>query len=452
MKWQHVTFFSLTAFLAACSLDNDVPAVSSPANDNPLLVEWDTPFGVPPFDRIESEHYLPAIRAGMAQQMKEIDTITANSDAPSFANTLEALEKSGRTYSKVSNAFYAVNGANSDEVTKETARIIAPEVSAHDDDILLNSALFERIKGVYDRRGDLSLNDEQRRLLEETHKDFLRAGINLDKASQSRLREINAELATLTTDFRDNLLEETNNFELLVTDRADLGDLPASLVALAAEVAKRRGHNCECWAFTLQRPSINPFLQYSPNRGLRKKIYDGYAMRGDNDNDSDNKNILSRIVQLRAERAKMMGFRSHADYVLVERMAEKPELVYDLLDRVWEPALEAAKAERAARQAMMNAEGIEGSLQGWDWRYYTEKVRKAKYDFDEEALRPYFEVNAVRDGVFELASKLFGLQFEPRDDIPGWHPDQQVFEVRDADGSHLAVLYMDFFARASKRG
>lgn len=452
MKWQYLTIFSLTALLPACSMDDDAPAVDDPAIDNPLLAEWDTPFGVPPFDRIESVHYLPAIRAGMAQQKQEIDAIVANPDQPSFANTLEALEISGRTYGKVSNAFYAVNGAHSDEVTQETAKTIAPEVSAHDDDILLNAALFERISAVYDRRGELSLSDEQRRLLEETHKDFLRAGVNLDAASQSRLREINAELAILTTEFRDNLLAETNDFELLVTDHADLGELPPSLVALAAEEAKRRGHDCECWAFTLQRPSINPFLQYSPNRELRKKIYDGYAMRGDNDNDSDNKGILSRIVRLRAERAAMMGFDSHADYVLVERMAEKPELVYDLLDRVWKPALEAARQERAARQAMMNAEGIEGSLRGWDWRYYTEKVRKARYDFDEEALRPYFEVNAVRDGVFRLATDLFGLQFEPRDDIPGWHPDQQVFEVKEADGSHLAILYMDFFARESKRG
>ncbi|MFQ5983188.1 MAG: M3 family metallopeptidase, partial [Woeseiaceae bacterium] len=256
----------------------------------------------------------------------------------------------------------------------------------------------------------------------------------------------------LTTEFRDNLPEETNDFELLVTDRRDLGDLPSSLVALAAEEATRRGHDCECWAFTLQRPSINPFLQYSPNRGLRKKIYDGYAMRGDRDNDWDNKAVLSRIVQLRAERAALMGFRTHADYVLTDRMAEKPELVYELLDRLWEPALRVAIAERSKCQEMMNAEGIEGDLKAWDWRYYTERVRKAKYDFDEEALRPYFEVNAVTDGAFELANRLFGLQFERRHDIPGWHPDQQVFEVKEADGSHLAILYMDFFARESKRG
>ena len=452
MKWQHHTIITVAVMLAGCADDAQVSDETATLSTNPLMEEWDTPFGVPPFDRIDSEHYLPAIRAGMAEQKGEIAAIIANPDEPTFANTIEALESSGHTYGKVSRAFSAVNGAHSDDVTRETAKTIAPETSAHRDDIRLNAALFERVKKVYDERGDLSLDDEQRRLLEETHKDFLRSGINLDDAAQTRLRDINAELATLTTAFRENILEETNDSELLVTDLADLGDLPGSLVALAADEAKRRGHECECWVFTLQRPSINPFLQYSPNRELRKKMYDGYAMRGDNDNDSDNKEILSRIVQLRAERAAMMGFENHAEFVLTERMAEKPELVYELLDNVWTPALRVAKEEKEARRAMMNAEGIAGELEGWDWRYYTEKVRKAKYDFDDEALRPYFEVNAVRDGVFELATRLFGLQFERRTDIPGWHPDQQVFEVKEADGSHIAILYMDFFARESKRG
>lgn len=452
MKWQHFATIMVAIMLIGCTDDVSVSSGTGISSANPLLEDWDTPFGTPPFDKIESEHYLPALRAGMMEQKKEIGAIVANPAEATFANTIEALEFSGGTYGKVSRAFNAVNGAHSDDITKETARVIAPEYSAHKDDIYLNGALFERISKIYDQRGDLTLGDEQMRLLEETHKGFVRSGINLDEASQARLRDINARLATLTTAFRDNLLAETNNFELLVSDRADLGDLPPSLVALAAEEAERRGHDCECWTFTLQRPSINPFLQYSPNREMRKKLYDGYAMRGDNDNDSDNKEILSQIVQLRAERAEMKGFSNHAAYVLSERMAERPELVYELLDRVWTPALHMAKEERAARQEIMNAEGIDGKLEGWDWRYYTEKVRKAEYDFDEESLRPYFEVTAVRDGVFKLANSLFGLQFEQRTDIPGWHLDQQVFEVREADGSHLAILYMDFFARESKRG
>lgn len=444
--------FVIALISIGCTYDADMNGIPGELTDNPLLEVWDTPFGTPPFDRIESQHYLPAYRAAMAEQRREIDAIIASSAKPTFANTIEALEASGKTYRKVNRIFSVVHGAHSDEVTRETAKIVAPEKSAHLDQIQLNVALFARIKAVYEHRGDLDLDDEQRRLLEETHKRFVRSGIELGEASRNRLREINAELATLTTQFRDNLLDDTNGFELLVSARADLGALPASLVALAAEEARRRGHDCECWVFTLQRPSINPFLQYSPNRALRKKIFEGYAMRGDNDNEFDNKYIVSRIVQLRAEKAGMLGFKNHAEYVLAERMAERPELVYDLLDRVWQPARRVAIEERAARQDMMNSEGFEGKLEGWDWRYYTEKVRKAKYDYDDEALRPYFEVNAVRDGVFELTSRLFGLQFERRDDIPGWHPEQQVFEVSEADGSHIGIIYMDFFARESKRG
>lgn len=450
MKWRYLATMMLAVMCAGCGDDADMNRRSVTAN--PLLAAWDTPFGVPPFDRIHAEHYLPAIRAGMAEQQEEIDAIVANADPPTFANTVEALELSGRTYARVLNAFNAVNAADADDITRETAKTIAPETAAHSDDIRLNAALFDRIQQVYDERGDLNLDDEQGRLLEETYKTFVRSGIDLDESAQARLRDINARLASDTTAFRDNVLNETNDFELLVTDRADLGDLPDSLVALAAEEAGRRGHECDCWAFTLQRPSINPFLQYSPNRDLRKKIYDGYAMRGDNDNASDNKEILSRIVRLRAERAALLGFGNYAEFVLAERMAERPEQVYELLDRVWTPALRVARTEKTARQALMNAEGVDGELEGWDWRYYTEKLRKAEFDFDDEALRPYFEVGAVRDGAFELATRLYGIHFERREEIPGWHPDQQVFEVKEADGRHLAMLYMDFFARPSKRG
>jgi len=306
---------------------------------------------------------------------------------------------------------------------------------------------------VYEQRDDLDLSAEKEHLLNETHKQFVRSGANLEEAAQKRLREINSELAELSQQFSENLLDETNNFELLVTDRADLGDLPESLVALAAEEAKRRGHECdECWVFTLQRPSINPFLQYSPNREMRKTLFEGYAMRGDNDNEQDNKAIISRMVSLRAERAALMGYDNHASFVLSDNMAENPDNVYNLLDQVWKPALARSKEERADMQAMMTADGIDDRLRAWDWRYYTEKVRKAKYDLDDDALRPYFEVNAVRDGVFSLATALWGLQFEQRDDLPTWHPDQQVFEVKEADGSHLAILYLDYFARESKRG
>ena len=457
MKINHLVAASAAVLLVACSEAPAPEAEEAPAEpmaaSNPMLEDWDTPFGVPPFDRIESEHYLPAFRAAMAMHADEIAAITANSEAPTFENTVEALELSGSMLSRVSRVFFAVDGANSDDTTKETAKIVAPELSAHRDNILLNKDLFERILAVYEQRDSLDLSPEQAHLLAETHKQFVRSGANLDDEAQARLREINSELAELSQQFGDNVLEETNNFELLVTDRADLGDLPASLVALAAEEAKRRGHDCdECWVFTLQRPSINPFLQYSPNREMRKKLFEGYAMRGDNDNEFDNKAIISRMVALRAERSALMGYDNHAAFVLSDNMAETPDNVYNLLDQIWRPAIERAKEERADLQAMMEADGIDDRLRGWDWRYYTEKVRKAKYDLDDDALRPYFEVNAVRDGVFGLATALWGLQFEQRDDLPTWHPDQQVFEVREADGSHLAILYMDYFSRPSKRG
>ena len=451
---------NITAVAAACLIiaactDSPAPeteAVETEAMTNVLLEDWDTPFGVPPFDQISSDDYLPALRAGMQDQSRKIDDIIGNTEAPTFANTIEALERSDDLLDRVNYAFSAVNSAHADDVMRETAKVFAPEEAAHNDNINLNAALFDRVNEVNEQRDELDLSGEQVRLLEETLKRFVRAGANLDDESQSRLREINAELASLLQQFDENLLDETNNFELLVTDKADLGNLPESLVALAADEAKRRGHECECWAFTLQRPSINPFLEYSPNREMRKALFDGYAMRGDNDNDSDNKAVLTRIVQLRAESAALMGYKNHAEFVLSDNMAETPENVYSLLNQIWEPAIRVAKLEREDLQTMMQADGIDDRIRGWDWRYYTAKVQKAKYDIDEDSLRPYFEVNAVRDGVFALSTKLFGLQFERRDDLPTWHPDQQVFEVKEADGSHLAILYMDFFARESKQG
>lgn len=460
MKLQRLIVSTACLAMAACS-DPNTPASADPAagpvtsveRENLLLAEWDTPFGVPPFDRIESTDYLPAMREGVQQQQTEIDAIVASPDAPTFENTIVALEASGSALTAVRRVFFAVNGAHADDTIRETAKTIAPELAAHRDNIYLNAALFDRVDTVFRTRDQLDLDDEQRRLLEETHKDFVRSGASLEPEAQARLRQINSELATLSQQFQENVLDETNEFELLVTDRSDLGDLPESLVALAAEEAKRRGHECDdCWVFTLQRPSINPFLQYSPNREMRRTLFEGYAMRGDNDNDSDNKAVVQRTVLLRAERAVLLGYETHAHFILSDNMAETPENASDLLNQVWMPALRVSKEERVALQAMMREDGIDDVLRGWDWRYYTEKVRKVKFDFDEVALRPYFEVNAVRDGVFALATELFGITFEQLDYVPTWHPDQQVFEVKEADGSHLAILYMDFFARETKRG
>jgi peptidyl-dipeptidase Dcp len=418
--------------------------------DNPILAEWDTPFGVPPFDQIREQHYLPAFRAAMEEQQVEIQAIIDNAAPATFGNTIEALERSGKQLTRVSNSFFPVRSAHSNEEIRAIAAEIAPQLAAHRDDIRLNADLYARVKAVYDTRDELELTPEQDKLLEETNKRFVRSGVNLPDDAQARLREINGELAELSQQFSRNLLAETNDFELRVTDAADLGELPASLKAAAAQLARDR--DLDGWVFTLQRPSINPFLQYSPNRELRRQIFDGYMMRGDRDNEQDNKTIAARSAALRTERAALMDYETHAHYVLSDNMAETPERVYELLDQIWTPALRVAKGERDALEAMMHEEGIEGELMGWDWRYYTEKVRKARYDLDEQALRPYFEVNAVRDGAFMVANHLYGLTFTQLENMPVWHPDQQVFEVMEADGTHVGILYMDFFARESKNG
>lgn len=440
-----VILVSVILLIAACTVTESGPA------ENPILADWDTPYGVPPFDQIEVDHYLPAFRLAMAEHVDEIDAIIANEDPATFANTIEALERTGHALTKASSAFFAVRSAHSNEAIREVAATIAPELAAHGDAIRLNGDLYARVKAVYDGREELDLTPEQFRLLEETNKTFVRGGIDLDEEAKARLREINGELAQIGQQFSQNLLAETNDFELHITDEAELGDLPESLKANAAEEAIRRGHEGG-WSITLQRPSINPFLQYSPNRELRQVMFDGYAMRGDNDNEQDNKAILSRAAALRAERAALMGYDTHAQFVLEDNMAETPERVYEFLDQIWAPTLVAMAAERVALEEMMHAEGIEGDLQGGDWRHYTEKVRKARYDLDEQELRPYFEVNNVRDGAFMVANELYGLTFEQLDGVPVWHPDQQVFEVKEADGTHLGIMYMDFFTRESKNG
>ncbi len=437
------------AFVACDQAENETPVEEM--RENPLLSEWTTPFGVPPFDLIEDGDYLPAFKTAIAEQKEEIEVITSNTEEASFKNTIEAFELSGSALNKVANVFYSIESANTNDSLKSIAAIMAPELAAHYDDINLNKDLFKRVKVVYDNKASLGLEGEEERLLDETYKNFVRAGVSLEGKEEARLREINGSLAKLSQKFGDNLLEETNNFELHITNEEDLGSFPASLVAVAADEAKSRGYE-DGWSITLQRPSINPFLQSTPNRDYRKILFDGYAMRADNDNDNDNKAILSEMASLRVERANLLGFDTHADYVLSNSMAEKPSNVYDFMDKLWGSALDMSKSERDALTEIMHKEGVEGELMGSDWRYYVEKVRAERYNFNEDEMRPYFEFTAVRDGAFMLATKLFGLQFKELKDMPIWHEDQQVFEVLEADGSHLGVLYMDFFARESKRG
>jgi peptidyl-dipeptidase Dcp len=306
------------------------------------------------------------------------------------------------------------------------------------------------VNAVYQQKEQLNLDDEDKKLLKETYKNFVRAGVNLPAGKQSRLQQINKELAGLQQQFNENLLAETNDFELYVTDKKDLGEMPQQAIEAAAEEAKKRGHKTG-WSFTLQRPSIYPFLDYSPNRKLREKIFSGYANRGNNNNQHDNKKVLEKMVQLRAEKAHLLGYENFAQYVLSDNMAEKPEKVYEFLDKIWKYALQTAINDKDELAQKMKNDGIEAAFQASDWRYYVRKIRNEKYSFDESVTKPYFEVNAVRDGAFLLAHKLFGLNFKQLN-LPTWHKDQQVFEVTDTTGKHIGVIYMDFFARPSKKG
>jgi peptidyl-dipeptidase Dcp len=375
----------------------------SKTEQNPFYSEYDTAFQVPPFDKIKEEHYLPAFKEGMKQHQAEIAVIVNNAEAPTLMNTVEALEKSGSLLTRVSSVFYSLLSANTNDTMQSIAEEVAPLLSKHQDDILLNEKLFERIKIIYDRRDDLNLNSEQQRLLEKGYKAFVRGGANLDEAKKARLREINEELSTLTLTFGKNVLKETNNFEMVIDNEEDLAGLPENVISSAAEAAKERGHEGK-WVFTIHKPSMIPFLQYSEKRDLREKIFKAYTHMGDNDNEFDNKKIASRIAALRVERANLLGYNTHADFVLEENMAKTPEKVYELLNQFWEPALKVAQQEADEMQKMIYAEGNDFKLQPWDWWYYAEKVKKAKYDLDDEQLRPYFQLENVRQGVWPVNS------------------------------------------------
>ncbi len=415
---------------------------------NPLLQEWNTPFGTPPFDKVKSEDYKYAIEFAIKEQEIEIDNIANNSEKPNFENTIVALEKSGKDLKKVTQVFFALESANTDSVITETAIQIKPLLAAHKDKISFDKKLFERVKAVYDTKNSLNLSSEDKRLLEEKYKMFVRAGANLDDKNKNRIKAINKKLAFLSQQFSNNM---KSDFDLHVVDKKDLGNLPANFVEAASEEAEKKGYKSG-WSFTTKRPSFYPFMDYSPNRELREKIFQGYAMRGNNNAASDNNKVLAEMVNLRIEKAHILGYKSHAHYILENNMAENPENVYRLLEQMWKPALELAKKDRDNLANMMKADGIKDDFRASDWRYYVRKIRNKQYKFDEDVTRPYFEVNAVKNGAFKLAKKLFGLSFKERKDIATWHEDQQAYEVLDSNNKHVGVLYMDFFARPSKRG
>ncbi len=451
MKLKFYPIAALALAFAACSNAEEPKTDDTEMLKNPLIAEWTTPFGVPPFDIIKNKHYLPAFKYAITVHDAEIEVIVANTEAPNFKNTVEAFELSGALLVKVSNVFFNLEAANTNDSLKEISTEMAPVLSEHDDNIMLNEKLFARIKTVYNEVDRKTLSDEENRLLDETYKNFVRGGADVVGEKKARLKEINSRLAVLSRMYGDNLLAETNNFELYLTDSADLAGLPASSIAIAKEEAKNRKHETG-WVFTLQRPITEAFLQSSAKPELRKKMFDGYAMRGNNDNANDNKAILEEMANLRVERANILGFKTHAEYELANSVAETTEAVYGFMDKLWPPALAMATAERDALAIKMKKDGVNSPFEASDWRYYVEKVRAERYNFNEEETRPYFEFTAVREGCFMLANKLFGLTFKELRDVPKWHPDQQVFEVLEADGKHLGIIYMDFFARESKQG
>ena len=417
---------------------------------NPFFSEWSTPFGVPPFEQIDNKHYMPAVDSGIAVARSEIGAITSSAEAPTFANTIAVYDRSGELLNRVAYVFYSLVSANTNDSLQQLQIEIAPKISAFSDEVLLNGALFERVKTVYENRASEKLNDEELFLLENLYKSFVRNGALLGPGDQEILKKLNQELSVLTVRFSQNVLAETNDFRLVIGNEADLQGLPETVISNAAALAAADSLEGK-WIFTTQKPSMIPFLQYADNRDLRKKLYDAYLNRGNNGNKYDNNKILADIVRLRAERAKLLGYATHADIVLETRMAKTPANVLNLLNNLLERALPVAGRERDEMKKIIEAGGNTFKLEPHDWWYYAEKLRKAKYDLDDTELRPYFSLDNVRDGVFAVANKLYGITFTRIENIPLPHPDAQAFEVKEGDGSHIGVLYMDFFPRESKR-
>ena len=419
-------------------------------SDNPFFREFDTPFEVPPFELIKPSHFMPAYLKGFEEQKKEIKAIITNLDPPSFDNTIKALEYSGQLLTKVSRVFGSLNSANTNDSLQAINREVAPLTSKHRDDISMNDSLFQRIKLVYENMGKLRLTDEEKKILDDTYKNFVRNGAALSPEDKKKVRKINQELSRLSVRFGENLLAETNGFKLIIDKKEDLTGLPEGIISQAANMAKSLKMDGK-WIFTLQVPSMTPFLQYSDRRDLRKKLFTGYFMKGDNDNQNDNKAIIANIAKLRIEKAHILGYKSHADFIIERNMAKTPEKVFDFLGQVWAAALPVAKSEVTAQRYLINREGGKLKPEPWDWWYYTEKIKKEKFDLDDEVTRPYFKIDNVIDGMFYVANQLYGLVFTKRTDIPKYQPDVVTFEVT-RNNKHVGILMIDNFPRPSKRG
>ena len=419
------------------------------ADENPFFQSWDTPFGAPPFSNIKVEHFLPAFERAMTEHQQQIDAIANADSVPNFANTIDQMELSGEALTRVARVFFNLTGTESNEQMQALQREISPKLTRHSNQIQMNEALFKRVKAVYADRNNGELNDEQIRLVERLYDEFVRSGANLEGEERERLAAINERISSLTTQFGQNVLNDTRNFQLVLEEK-DLDGLPKSLVEAAAAQAKSRDLEGK-YVITLQRSSVEPFLQFSTRRDLREQAFNGWALRGDNDNEFDNKATVAEIVKLRAERAKLLGYKHHSDYVLSNTMAETPEAAMELLMKVWEPAIAQAGKEREWILEQMAAEGAEHELKPWDWRHYAEKVRKARFDLDQSEIAEYFELNNMIEAKFYVANRLFGLTFTERDDVPVYNPVVRVWEVKDAQGNSIGLFFGDYYARATKR-
>jgi peptidyl-dipeptidase Dcp len=442
-----MTFVLATAILSgACKKKT---AENPELANNPFMKEWDTPYGVPPFDQIKTSDYLPAIQEGMRQQAENIQAICDSKEAPTFANTIIPYEYSGELLTKVAAVFMNLAECMNSPEMEKLSDTIFPMLTRHGDDIMLNAKLFERIKTVYNNRDKENLNDEQMRLLEVIYKSFERGGANVPADKQARFREINEKLSALTLKFGNNVLAATNSYALFVDNEDDLKGLTEGQLTAAKEAADGMENAKGKYAFTVHIPSMEPFLQNCQNRELRKELWTAYSTRC-LDGDYSNKKIINEIVNLRLEKAKILGFDNYANYVLDDCMAKNDKNVYELLMKVWEPALAKAKEEAAIYQKMMNKDGIAGNLQPYDWRYYAEKLRKDQYDLSDEAIRPYLALDSARKGLFYVCERLYGLTFRENTEIPVYHKDVKAYEVID-NNEVIAVVYMDFFPRESKR-
>ena len=420
-------------------------------NSNPLLQPWQTPYGLPPFELIEPKHFVPAFEHALRAHHADVDAIADQSGPPTFDNTIAAFDRSGRQISRIQKLFFNLAASETSPALQAIEREMSPRLAAHYSSINLRAKLFERIDGLHQKRAELALNPEQMRLLERVHLNFVREGARLSSEAKTRHAAIVERLAELSTRFSQNVLADEANYRLVLRTERDLAGLPEGLRAAAHEAAQHRGE-ANAWAITLSRSLIVPFLTFSDRRDLREQAFNAWIRRGENDGEHDNRPVAREILALRNEQARLHGHRHYADYALVDRMAGTPDAVAQLLAQVWEPAKARATAEREALRAMAIAHDEAHPIEPWDWRYYAEKVRKARYGFDEAVLKPYFSLDRMLAAAFDTANRLFGLKFVERPEIHAYHPDVRIFEVRGGDDRLIGVFLSDNFARPTKRG